>query len=43
MLQRGRVFGCQFHPEKSSARGLRLIENFVGIVEDAMNGGEVDA
>ena len=43
MAQRGRVFGCQFHPEKSSARGLRLIENFVGIVEGAMNGGEVDA
>ena len=43
MVQRGRVFGCQFHPEKSSARGLRLIENFVGIVEGAMNGGEVDA
>ena len=43
MVQRGRVFGCQFHPEKSSARGLRLIENFVGIVEGAMNDGEVDA
>ena len=43
MVQRGRVFGCQFHPEKSSARGLRLIENFVGIVEDAVADSEVDA
>ena len=43
MVQRGRVFGCQFHPEKSSARGLRLIENFVGIVKDAVTNGEVDA
>lgn len=43
MVQHGRVFGCQFHPEKSSARGLRLIENFVGIVEDAMVDREVDA
>ena len=49
MVQRGLVFGCQFHPEKSSERGLWLIENFVGtveavgIVEDAMADKEVDA
>ena len=27
----GNVYGCQFHPEKSSARGLDILKNFVGI------------
>ena len=31
----GRVFGCQFHPEKSSAAGARIMRNFVRAVEEA--------
>ena len=30
-VERGRVFGAQCHPEKSSAHGLRVLENFVGV------------
>lgn len=28
---RGKVFGCQFHPEKSSKDGLMMVETFLGV------------
>jgi glutamine amidotransferase len=32
-VERAPLYGAQFHPEKSSSAGLRLLSNFVGICE----------
>lgn len=30
-LKKGNIYGCQFHPEKSSQLGLKIIKNFIKI------------
>ena len=32
-VEQGNVFACQFHPEKSSTVGLKILENFVQITK----------
>jgi glutamine amidotransferase len=34
-VAQGALYGVQFHPEKSSDAGLRVLSNFVGLVEAA--------
>ena len=34
---KGRVYGCQFHPEKSGRVGLQILRNFCGMTEKEMD------
>ena len=38
IIGRGAVFGVQFHPEKSSSHGLRMLLSFVGLCGDRVAG-----
>ena len=40
-VQRGGFYGVQFHPEKSSGAGLRLLANFARICLAARAAGEL--
>ena len=40
VASRGNTFGVQFHPEKSSAAGLRLLENFSKICTSLRDGDQ---
>ncbi len=33
---RGKVFGCQFHPERSGTQGLRIYSNIASVMKDKM-------
>lgn len=34
-VEKGNVFACQFHPEKSSEVGLKILQNFIGVTREA--------
>ncbi|MBR1476642.1 MAG: imidazole glycerol phosphate synthase subunit HisH [Lachnospiraceae bacterium] len=33
-VEKGKLFACQFHPEKSSDVGLRILSNFINLTKD---------
>jgi glutamine amidotransferase len=31
IIKKNKIFGCQFHPEKSNIYGMKILENFVNL------------
>jgi glutamine amidotransferase len=42
-VAKGSLYGLQFHPEKSSEAGLRVLANFVGLVAAGASAAGSDA
>lgn len=38
-IEKGNVFACQFHPEKSSSVGMQILRNFAAIGKNDSEGG----
>ena len=36
-IKKGKIYGCQFHPEKSGRVGLKIIENFINLIKYGEN------
>jgi glutamine amidotransferase len=37
-VKKDNIYGCQFHPEKSGEKGLKIIQNFVNLCKEKKNG-----
>jgi glutamine amidotransferase len=37
-VEKGNIYGCQFHPEKSAGDGLQVLKNFVKICSEEQSG-----
>lgn len=37
-VKKDNIYGCQFHPEKSGEKGLKIMQNFVNLCKEKKNG-----